>query len=39
MMTKAFAFTHRTKVIAGGTVRKNGTGPQEVLTESSVAPE
>jgi hypothetical protein len=24
-MTKAFSFTHRTKVIAGGTVGKNST--------------
>ena len=25
MEAKAFSFTHRTKVIAGGTVRKNST--------------
>jgi len=25
MKTKAFSFTHRTKVIAGGTVQKNST--------------
>src|SRR5439155_18067421 len=27
--TKAFSFTHRTKVIADGTVRKNNARPQE----------
>jgi hypothetical protein len=29
MEAKALSFTHRTKVFAGGTVRKSSVGPQE----------
>ena len=34
MKTKAFSFTHRTKVIAGGTVRKNNDVTSGELAES-----
>jgi hypothetical protein len=39
METKAFSFTHRTKVFAGGTVRKNGARPQENWQSLRGAPE
>ena len=38
MGAKAFSFTHRIKVFAGGTVRKIKTGPQEDSFGSRVAP-
>ncbi len=37
--TKAFSFTHRTKVLAGGTLRKNSVWPQEDWQGLRVAPE
>jgi hypothetical protein len=39
METKAYSFTHRTKVCAGGTVRKNNARPQEGWQRLRVAPE
>jgi len=36
--TKAFSFTHRTKVFAGGTVRKNNAWPQENWQSLRAAP-
>jgi hypothetical protein len=39
METKAYSFTHRTKVFAGGTVRKNVERPQEGWQRLRVAPE
>jgi len=39
MEAKAFSFTHRTKVFADGTVRKNSVGPQEDWLSLRVAPE
>jgi hypothetical protein len=39
METKAYSFTHRTKVCADGTVRKNSVRPQEDWQRLRVAPE
>jgi hypothetical protein len=39
MEAKAFSFTHRTKVFAGGTVRKNNARPEEDWQSLGVAPE
>jgi hypothetical protein len=39
MEAKAFSFTHRTKVFADGTVRKNNARPQEDWKRLWGAPE
>jgi len=39
MEAKAYSFTHRTKVFAGGTARKNSAWPQEDWPSLRVAPE